>query len=675
MHLVLRPTVTDPISLPPPITTGTAEPQIRNNMIPPNFPPSFPPRPHSTPLNPFQGMHGQQQLPGFQHVHQHQVLQPNDINGQAVRLQQMQRETQRLYQDIGMLEQRVRALVPPHLMNAQNPAGQIGVVPGMFQVPQRQAPMPPLPPGFPPFQTFVHQQQRERAAQGLHGAQDLSGGIPPSLSAPGSGRASPSLHRPDHTSTYTREGVGPDGQRWHVTVNQTTTTVPQDIPNQHQHHHHPHMGLPGHFQMGPFGNMQMNPQMNALPNNPVLEIQNILRNADRLNNNMQRNSSNPHPPQTAPAPSTSAAQGSETPTTTANPSASNNSPSASVPLNSNAQAPAAMAGPQLPNEATVYMLSSPSGPQALVVSSSGTFWTPRQSSRHQSATSGNAVGQAGAAVALPEFRNRHAHRARRAQRNQDNAAEPLNAAHANPGAGAVGAGIAQVGPMIWLLVRLAGFVWFFTSGNTTWTRFFLISGLALMLFIAQTGVLNNVFNGIAEELWGPIRRHLEGIMPLAGPDAAMVPAANAAVVAHPNAPAPVPVGEGQTQQADANPGLRRRRRAPEPDPAEAAARILAERRQNPGWLFTQLLRAEHATVLFLASLIPGVGERHIAAREAEATERQRQIEAAAAADTIADDANGVTEGTTESGDNGVNGPAGEETGNNEHAPPAALPVD
>lgn len=163
-------------------------------------------------------------------------------------------------------------------------------------------------------------------------------------------------------------------------------------------------------------------------------------------------------------------------------------------------------------------------------------------------------------------------------------------------------------------------------------------------------------------------------MPLAGPDAALVPAANAAVVADPNAPAPIPVGDGQTQQADANPNLRRRRRAPEPDPAEAAARILAQRRQNPGWVFTQLRRAEHATVLFLASLIPGVGERHIAAREAEATERQRQIEAAAAADTATDVANGVTEGTTESGDNGINGPAGEETGNNEDAP-APLPVD
>ena len=51
----------------------------------------------------------------------------------------------------------------------------------------------------------------------------------------------------------------------------------------------------------------------------------------------------------------------------------------------------------------------------------------------------------------------------------------------------------------------------------------------------------------------------------------------------------------------------------------------------------QVRRAEHAALLFMASLVPGVGERHIAAREAVAaaaeTERQRQIEAATAENT------------------------------------------
>jgi hypothetical protein len=582
----------------------------------------------------------------------------------------MQRETQRLYQDIGMLEQRVRALVPPNMLNGQHPlAGQMGV-PGMFQVPQRQAPIPPFPPGFPQFQTFVQQQQRERAAQGLHGAQDLPGNVPPSVSAPGSGRASPSLNRPDHTTTYTREGIGPNGQRWHVTVNETTTTLPQD---NHHHHHHPHAHAHAHaqahnaaaglFQMGPFANMQMNPQVNAQANPVVAEIQAILRNADRLNaqNNMQRTASNSQHPQTAQRSSTLGAQQAGATEIAATSSMSNIAPPTSLPVSASTQVPPSVAHPQNPNEATAYILSSPSGPQALLLSNSGSFWTPRQSLRRQPPTTTNTAGHDGAAIVLPEFRNRQAHRAaRRAQQNQqENAPEPINAAHANPGAGVIAA---QVAPMIWRMVQLAGFVWFFTSGNTSWTRFFVISGLALLLFIANTGL----FNGVAEQVWGPIRRHLDALIPLAGPDAALVPAVNAAVVDLPNRPA------GENEQPNLNPGLRQRRRAPEPDPAEAAARILAQHRQNQGWLFTQARRAEHALLLFLASFIPGVGERHIAAREAAANaaeaERRRQIEAADVADATTNNPATVTEETTENGGNGETD--GDEGRNHEETLPA-----
>ena len=82
---------------------------------------------------------------------------------------------------------------------------------------------------------------------------------------------------------------------------------------------------------------------------------------------------------------------------------------------------------------------------------------------------------------------------------------------------------------------------------------------------------------------------------------------------------------------------RARRRHGELDEAEVATRLLEQRRRaDGGWLLTQIRRAEHAALLFVASLVPGVGERHIAAREAEANaaeaERQRQIEAAAARD-------------------------------------------
>jgi len=147
----------------------------------------------------------------------------------------------------------------------------------------------------------------------------------------------------------------------------------------------------------------------------------------------------------------------------------------------------------------------------------------------------------------------------------------------------------------------------------------MVSGLAFMVFLFNTGI----FNGAAEQVWGPIRRHLEGLIPL-GPLPAP-PARDGPAEAAREGPDPIPNEPAA------------RRRQPEPDPAEVAARLLEQRRQaDRGWLMAQFRRAEHALLLFLASLVPGVGERHIAAREMEANaaeaERQRIIQAAEAVD-------------------------------------------
>jgi len=279
----------------------------------------------------------------------------------------------------------------------------------------------------------------------------------------------------------------------------------------------------------------------------------------------------------------------------------------------------------------VYILSSPQGPRALLLNNADTFYNPRQSSRRRRHDSPAPIqgaqinGQApGLFQGLPEYRNRNPNQRRARPDRNDNARiqdqnrlEPVRGqAHANPGAGALAA---RIGPMVWLIIRLAGFVWFFTAGNSSWTRLFMVTAMAIVVFIINTGV----FNGIAEQLWGPIRRHVETLIPLAGPDAARIPAVNAAIPRQPVAEAPA-----ESQQA-------RRRRPGELDEAEVAARLIEQRRQaNGGWLMAQIRRAEHAALLFLASLVPGVGERHIAAREAEANaaeaDRQRLVDAAAA---------------------------------------------
>jgi hypothetical protein len=549
-------------------------------------------------------------------------------NVMAQRLQQLQRETQRLHQEMTLLEQRTRTQgAPGSLFNGQQPNPLVPPQ-GLFRP-------PPAVPAT--LQNLINQQQRERAAEGRQGVQDTgatSFGPAPSTS----GRASPNVHRPDHTTTYTREGIGPNGERWHMTVNETTTTLPFQQPH---HHHAPSGGQASHT--------------NA---NPALDIQAVLRNADRflasqntLNNmNMQRSASNPAPGTTQASSSIPAPVATET-SSMPTPATTTSSPSASTLLNpalnpallaSNANPQAAAPGSNPPNEPVVYILSSPTGPRALLVSNTDTYFTPRQHSRRHSPAAANGQAQAGAPIGLPEFRNRPAHRAnaaaRRAQVIQPgNPLEPVQVPHANPGAGALAA---QIGPLLWLVVRLVAFVWFFTAGNPSWSRWLMVCALALVVFIVNTGI----FNGVFERAWGPIRRHLENLIPLAGPDAALVPAANAAL---PQADAAAPAENGNPQ---------RRRRHGELDEAEVAARLIEQRRQanNGGWLIVQIRRAEHSLLLFLASLVPGVGERHIAAREAEANaaeaERQRQIEAANAAETAETD--NAAEGAATTVENG-----------------------
>ncbi len=156
-----------------------------------------------------------------------------------------------------------------------------------------------------------------------------------------------------------------------------------------------------------------------------------------------------------------------------------------------------------------------------------------------------------------------------------------------------------LGGHLWLLVRLFGFVYFFTHG-ASWQRTIFLSSVATLLFIAQIGL----FQPLLQTLWGPIRRHVEALLPLAGNEPPR----------RDNAPA--------ENNGDAE-GVQRRNQ--EPTPQQAAERLLREREAQDGnFLRQSLRRMERAVALFVASLVPGVGERHIAAREAAEAARQQQ---------------------------------------------------
>ena len=157
--------------------------------------------------------------------------------------------------------------------------------------------------------------------------------------------------------------------------------------------------------------------------------------------------------------------------------------------------------------------------------------------------------------------------------------------------------------------------------------------IAIVVFVMNTGLLN----GFANQAWDPFREHLEGLIPLADPNRPPRDAQQEQAPRH-------AAHNGNDIAAAPAQGI------VEPNPAQTAARLVAERRNaNANWLLDQVRRLERAGLLFLASIAPGVAERHIAQLEAqERAERQRreaeEAAAAAAATAAGEQAGEVREG-------------------------------
>ncbi|KAI1556338.1 hypothetical protein PtrSN002B_002247 [Pyrenophora tritici-repentis] len=140
---------------------------------------------------------------------------------------------------------------------------------------------------------------------------------------------------------------------------------------------------------------------------------------------------------------------------------------------------------------------------------------------------------------------------------------------------------------LWLIFKLAAFVYFFSGGGGLY-RPIMLGIVAGIVYLAQVGVFQDQFN--------LLRHHFEALLAVG---------AMAERVAQPN-----------------NHAQQRGNLTPE----EAAQRILQQRRdQRFGWVRDSMRTVERAFALFIASLFPGVGERMVHAQE----ERERQERVAA----------------------------------------------
>ncbi|KAI8625192.1 hypothetical protein F5Y19DRAFT_489865 [Xylariaceae sp. FL1651] len=542
---------------------------------------------------------------------------------------------------------------PPH----PNIAFGFPQAPAQFGVPNGTQ----LPPGWSPQQHLQNHfqamarlglaNQNQNPAlnpMGHAGIQNRGGSTTP-------GRTGSPFQPPETTRTVVREGVGPDGQRWRFTVNESVVTTVQ---------------RPGRTG-SPFSSAEIPTPTGSRPRSVPsagstagIDLQNILRAADAgtatraMADAMRRNASSsslanlanhqgqqPIPPGvTTPLVPSRTGSAAGTP----DPLRANERPSSTFAGTHRAQA--SSAAPE------VYILSSPSGPRALLFNGDlGTYYSPQPRGGHHpmglplppisiSLTSGNVPHirhgippqifsrppAAGGNIFTPRQDNAPAIQQPQGQpqhgRELPAPVRPqFGHAMDNPQIQAIR--IAQIWPHIWMIIRLALFIWWFTSPTSSWSRWITVISIAFALFIVNTGILNP----FAEQFWVPLRRHIENLIPLAAEHAGARQAPDA----------------GNPQGVNGNVANPARPR--DPDPADAAARLVQQRRHdNANWLLHQARRLERAGILFIASLAPGLAERHIAQIEAEArTERQRQQEAETATAAAAATAQSASEGAGE----------------------------
>ncbi|KAJ4856434.1 hypothetical protein T069G_09802 [Trichoderma breve] len=442
---------------------------------------------------------------------------------------------------------------------------------------------------------MVNQNQRGRAYMGMRGIGDNAGANQGAYGGYGSesnsGRASPA---PTHT--IYRETIGPNGHSYHVeTVVRNAAGGPSAASAP------PHGALTPTDVHGILRGADANQTPMSMAN--ALHQSGLRRSASSASLHNR--------PLTQPSITTSvfANSGSRASSGRATPDLGLRSVSGT--FNAASMSAPSLVTPQSRQGVEVYILSSPEGPRALVFNSAvaEAYYTPRMTSfpslihTMQAQSRDDALHQTSRLDQQQQQPPRQQQQQQQQQDDQQPRIVPLHAG--NPPVGLPNL-LVQAAPHIWLIIRLALFVWFFMSPNASWSRWLTIIALAFFVFILSTGLLA----GVAEQAWRPLGRHLENVFPAVDPG-------------H--------VGQGGAAGRDGAPGADQNG---SPNPAQMAARLVAERRGQESWLAGQLRRLERAGLLFLASIAPGVAERHIANLEAEARAqeaRRREAEAAAAA--------------------------------------------
>ncbi|PON23187.1 ubiquitin family protein [Trichoderma gamsii] len=459
---------------------------------------------------------------------------------------------------------------------------------------------------------MVQQNQRGRAHMGMRGVGDPAaanhGGYTPESN---SGRGSPA---PSHT--IYREVIGPNGHSYHVETRNVAGGLPGASASA--------PSIPGVFTPNDIHNILRGADSNQIP----APLANALHQSSLRRSASSASLHNRAFNQPSITTSVFANGGSRAGSGRATPDLGLRSVSGSfIPAPTSAPS---LVPPQSRQGVDVYILSSPEGPRALVFNGNvaEAYYTPRLPMQPFPYYSPSLIR-----TMQPQTRDDHLQAQRpdarqAAQTPQDPAPQPqqqqqqvqqpqppqqqgqqprIAPLHAgNPPAAGLAHLIVQLAPHIWLIIRLALFVWFFTPVNSSWSRWCTVIALALFMFALTTGLLA----GYAEQIWRPIMRYLENVLP---------------AMDHGN--------HGQREDVNHD-GAPRAGRNRMPDPAETAARLLAERRGQESWLTGQLRRLERAGLLFLASIAPGVAERHIANQEREAREqevRRREAEIAARA--------------------------------------------